>query len=103
MDTLWIILGIALVTALFVFFWYALKRRFTARARREVGLPEQGAEAARAAAKSRMPPTSLVLLSAAPRPLSRDLVAAAVRNAWGVEELSDDEAADSHWVFGQTE
>jgi hypothetical protein len=50
-----------------------------------------------------MPPTSLVLLSRTARPLSREMVGEAVRRAWGVEELSDDEGAEAHWVFGQTE
>ncbi len=97
------VLGITLVAGLFVWLWYAIKRHVVSRGRREVGLPAQGAEATRAASKSRMPPTSLVLLSAAPHPLSRELVATAIRHAWGVEALSDDETAESHWVFGQTE
>jgi hypothetical protein len=103
METVWTVLAIAGVMGLFAFFWYAVKRRVMTRARQEVGLPAEGAEAARAAGKTRLPPTSLVLLSREARPLSRELVGAAVRRAWGVEELSDEETAESHWVFGQTE
>jgi hypothetical protein len=102
-DTVWTVLAIAGVMGIFAFFWYAVKRRVVARARREVGLPEAGVEAARAGGKVRMPPTSLVLLSRTARPLSREMVGEAVRRAWGVEELSDDEAGEAHWVFGQTE
>lgn len=103
METVWTILAIAGVMGLFAFFWYAVKRRVMTRARREVGLPEEGAEAARAGRKTRLPPASLVLLSRQARALSREVVGAAVRKAWGVEELSDEETAESHWVFGQTE
>ncbi|HVX83782.1 MAG TPA: hypothetical protein VH253_03115 [Phycisphaerae bacterium] len=102
-ENLLTFLAILAFTLVFVWAFYAVKRRLQARGRRELGLAEAHAEAMRAGGAVRMPPTSLVLLSRTARPLSRELVGEAVRRAWGVEELSEDENDDAHWVFGQTE
>jgi hypothetical protein len=98
-----VFLAVVAFTLVFVWAFYAVKRRFRERGRRELGLPGGDVAALRAGGAVRMPPTSLVLLSRGARPLSRELVAEAARRAWGVEEISDDESESAHWVFGQTE